>query len=49
MKQSYFRIIKRKPSKIVDQVAIQRKLLALIYTLWKNETTYDENHGKEVA
>lgn len=49
MKQTYLRIIKRKPSKMVGQVAIQRKLLALIYTLWKNETTYGENHGKQVA
>jgi transposase len=46
MKENYLRIIQRKESKMVGQVAIQRKLLLLIYTLWKNQSTYDENYNK---
>lgn len=34
------RIIIKKPSKMIGQVAIQRKLLVLIYTLWKNNTIF---------
>ena len=36
-----------KPSKMIGQVAVQRKLLALVYTLWKNNEIYDPN--KKVA
>lgn len=46
LKQTYLRIIQRKPSKMIGQVAIQRKLLILIYTLWKNETVFIENYKK---
>jgi len=49
MKANYLRIIQKKPSKMIGQVAIQRKLLALIYTLWKNNTVYDDNYQKEVT
>lgn len=49
LKDMYVRIIQRKPSKMIGQVAIQRKLLALIYTLWKNGTTYDDNYQENVA
>ena len=31
---------------MIGQVAIQRKLLILIYTLWKNNCCYDENYKK---
>lgn len=47
LKNTYLRIIQRKPSKMVGQVAIQRKLLVLVYTLWKNDTEYIPGYGKE--
>lgn len=40
IKADYMRIIARKPSKMIGQVAIQRKLLVLIYTLWKTNTVF---------
>lgn len=46
MKENYMRIIQKKESKMVGQVAIQRKLLLLIYTLWKNDTTYQIDYKK---
>ncbi|MFA0962629.1 IS110 family transposase [Roseivirga sp. BDSF3-8] len=49
LKSTYLRIIQKKPSKMIGQVAIQRKLLALIYTLWKNDSEYIEGYKKEVA
>lgn len=49
LKEQYLRIIQRKPSKMIGQVAIQRKLLVLIYTLWKKDEVYIPNYGKEVA
>lgn len=49
MKENYIRIIKRKDSKMVGQVAIQRKLLLLSYTLWKNDSVYDPLHKTKVA
>lgn len=44
LKAAYMRIIKKKTSKMVGQVAIQRKLLILMYTLWKNDTVFIENY-----
>lgn len=49
LKQAYQRIIQNKPSKMVGQVAIQRKLLVLVYTLWKKDQMYDENYKMTVA
>lgn len=49
LKAAYIRIIQNKPSKMVGQVAIQRKLLTLIYTLWKNDSEYIEGYKKQVA
>jgi len=46
LKQNYLRIIQRKPSKMIGQVAIQRKLLSLIYTLWKKDQIYNEEYAK---
>ena len=46
MKETYLRIITHKPSKMVGQVAIQRKLLVLIYTLWKNNSEFIEGYEK---
>ncbi|WP_198170323.1 transposase [Mucilaginibacter arboris] len=43
LKENYLRIIQKKTSKMIGQVAIQRKLLALMYTLWKNDTEFIEN------
>lgn len=45
LKEAYKRIIIKKPSKMIGQVAIQRKLLILIYTLWKNDTEYLPKKG----
>lgn len=49
LKKTYLRIIQNKPSKMVGQVAIQRKLLSLMYTLWKNDSEYIEGYKKHVA
>lgn len=46
MKQNYLRIIQKKTSKMIGQVAIQRKLLSLIYTLWKKDEIYNEDYTK---
>jgi len=48
MRKVYTRIIEQKPSKMIGQVAIQRKLLILIYTLWKNNTEFIPGY-KQVA
>ena len=49
LKANYIRIIQKKPSKMIGQVAIQRKLLILIYTLWKNQTVYQTDYKKVVT
>ena len=46
MKENYIRIIQKKESKMVGQVAIQRKILLLVYTLWKNDANYDPDYKK---
>lgn len=46
LKKAYLRINQNKPSKMVGQVAIQRKLLLLAYTLWKNNTVFIEGYIK---
>lgn len=46
MKETYLRINQNKVSKKIGLVAVQRKLLALIFTLWKNETEYDPEYKK---
>jgi transposase len=43
MKKTYQRINNRNTYKMVGATAIQRKILVLLYTLWKNNTVYDEN------
>jgi len=48
LKANYLRVIQKKPSKMIGQVAIQRKLLILIYTIWKNETIYKTDYKKVV-
>lgn len=46
MKENYIRIIQKKESKMIGQVAIQRKILLLIYTLWKNNSSYNPDYKK---
>ena len=46
LKNNYQRIIQKKPSKMIGIVALQRKLLILIYTLWKKDEPYDELYYK---
>ena len=48
MKEVYDRINKDKRVKIVGLVAVQRRLLVLMYSLWKKDEAYDENYGKEL-
>ncbi len=40
--ERYNRIVENNGHKMVGQVAAQRKLLILIYTLWKNNEVFDE-------
>lgn len=44
MKKTYQRINNRNTFKMVGATAIQRKILVLIYTLWKNETVFEEDY-----
>lgn len=43
----YERLFEKKGISMVAATAVQRKLLGLIYTLWKNDTTYIENYQKQ--
>ena len=43
-KNNYERIIEGKEYKMKGIIAMQRKALGLIYTLWKNDAVYDENY-----
>lgn len=46
LKDLYQRVLERNPkAKMVGLVAIQRKLLVLIYTLYKNNAAYDPNYS----
>jgi len=42
--KTYQRINKKKAYRMVGATALQRKILVLIYTLWKNDDVFDENH-----
>lgn len=42
LKAVYIRINEKKTSKMIGATALQRKILTLIYSLWKNDTTYEE-------
>lgn len=46
LKDNYARIRSRGAEKMVGQVAVQRKLLVLMYTIWKTKTPYDPNYKK---
>lgn len=41
------RVHQRTKIKMKGYVAVQRKLLCLIYTLWKNDTVFEENYGSK--
>lgn len=41
----YDRITQRKEKPMVAAVAIQRKLLGLIYTIWKNDSVYQKDYN----
>ena len=41
-KEDYVRISERRQNKMIALTALQRKMLILIYTLWKNDTVFDE-------
>jgi len=44
MKQLYVRLLSKHGIKMKALVAVQRKMLVLIYTLWKNEQEYDPEY-----
>ncbi len=48
-KSDYARIVKNTAVKMKGVVAIERKLLILIYTLWKSEETYDPERYKKIG
>ncbi len=43
-KKIYDRLYEKKENGLIAGTAIQRKLLSLIYTLWKNDTEFDDNY-----
>ena len=45
----YNRLAERKPAKKIAVTAVARKLLCLMYALWKNELAYDEGYEKKQA
>ncbi len=44
LKQFYNRLKPKKAKPLVALIAVQRKLLILMYTLWKNEEAYDAQY-----
>lgn len=49
LKVAYQRINDNKPSKMVGATALQRKILVLIYSLWKNDTIYQSKQLNETS
>jgi len=43
------RVLKRSRIPMKAQCAVQRKLLLLVYTLWKNETEFEPEYHKKIA
>lgn len=43
--QLFERVYKRNEMKMKGYVAVQKKLLVIIYSLWKKEEIYDDNYG----
>jgi transposase len=49
-KEFYERILEKRGKSLMAATAVQRKLLGLIYTLWKNDTEFDPDYNyKNVA
>ena len=46
-KDLFIRIVSKSGIKMKGVVAVQRKLLVLIYTLWKNDTEYDPQYEQK--
>lgn len=46
-KATFIRIVSKTGIKMKGVVAVQRKLLVLIYILWKNNTEYDPNYAEK--
>lgn len=46
MRSMYLRLLGKHGIKMKATVAVQKKMLELAFTLWKNETMYDENYLK---
>jgi transposase len=44
LKEFYLRLVQRKSNKKIALLAVARKLLCLIYTIWKNGVPYDPNY-----
>ena len=49
MKSTYDKINQNKPCKMVGATALQRKILVLIYTLWKKEKVFLEDYEKKAG
>jgi transposase len=49
MKSTYDKINQNKPCKMVGATALQRKILVLIYTLWKKEEVFLEDFEKKAG
>jgi transposase len=47
LREFYKRLAERKPAKKIAVTAVARKLLTLMYTLWKKEVAFDPEHGKK--
>ena len=47
LKHFYTRLKPKKAKPLVALIAVQRKLLILMYTLWKNEENYDSEYEKK--
>ena len=48
-KSFYERLNEKKQNGLISGTAVQRKLLGLIYTLWKNDSEYIENYEMKIA
>lgn len=48
LKIIYNRINEGKQVKSIGLVAVQRRLLVLMYSLWKKNEAYDEKYGNEI-
>ncbi len=49
LKPFYQRLKEKKTKPIIGLVAVQRKLLCLMFTLWKNDSVYDPDYQQKTA